>query len=313
MRKLAIAVVAAVVGLVGLLGLGLSTAIIGGGPPSPSAQRDIPPTYLALYQAAADSCPGLPWSVLAAIGKVETDHGRSTAPGVSAGANVAGAAGPMQIGIGGKAGPTFASYAVDADGGGASVYDPADAIFTAANYLCRHGAARGGGVAQAVFAYNHADWYVTKVLAIASTYAAAAASGGLAAGAPAADVVAVAVQFAYDQLGHPYRWGATGQEGFYDCSGLTLRAYQAAGLQLPRTAAQQWSAGARVATPGDLQPGDLVFFANDLANPATIHHVGIYIGAGNMIDAPHTGAVVRITPALRPDYLGAVRPTAPLR
>ena len=59
-----------------------------------------------------------------------------------------------------------------------------------------------------------------------------------------------------------------------------------------------------------MQPGDLVFYAYNTADPATIHHVGIYIGAGNMIDAPYTGANVRITPFLRGDYIGAVRPTA---
>ena len=57
-------------------------------------------------------------------------------------------------------------------------------------------------------------------------------------------------------------------------------------------------------------PGDLVFYAYNTADPATIHHVGIYIGAGNMIDAPYTGANVRITPVLRGDFIGAVRPTA---
>jgi cell wall-associated NlpC family hydrolase len=68
-----------------------------------------------------------------------------------------------------------------------------------------------------------------------------------------------------------------------------------------------------VPNPDDLQPGDLVFFAHDLTDPATIHHVGIYIGAGNMIDAPHKGAVVSIRPAVgRGDYIGAVRPTAAL-
>jgi cell wall-associated NlpC family hydrolase len=245
--------------------------------------------------------------VLAAIGKVESDHGRSTAPGVTAGANFAGAAGPMQIGIGGKAGNSFATYAVDADGGGADVYSPADAVFTAANYLCRNGAAQGRDVAGAVFAYNHADWYVSKVLAIASGYA---ATQGLPPGAPAEQVAAAAVQFAYSQLGHPYRWGATGQQGFYDCSGLMLQAYRAGGVQLPRTSREQWFVGARVWNVGDLQPGDLVFYADNLADPSTIHHVGIYIGAGNMIDAPYTGAVVRITPFLRGDFIGAVRPTA---
>jgi NlpC/P60 family len=307
MVKLLFGVFAVVFLVLGLMALALSTSLIGGGAPSPQAQQDIPQQLLPVYQTAADSCPGLPWSVLAAIGKVETDHGRSTAPGVRSGANFAGAAGPMQIGIGGKAGNTFAGYAIDADGGGASVYSPADAIFTAANYLCQNGAGQGRDVAGAIFAYNHADWYVTKVLAIASTYA---ASEGLAPGAPAEEVAAAAVQFAYSQLGKPYKWGATGELGFYDCSGLMLRAYQKGGITLPRTSRQQWYVGARVWNVADMLPGDLVFYAYNTADPATIHHVGIYIGAGNMIDAPYTGANVRITPFLRGDFIGAVRPTA---
>jgi cell wall-associated NlpC family hydrolase len=307
MGKLLVGVIATVFLVLGLIAVALSTSLIGGGPPSTQAQRDIPAAYLPLYQAASDTCPGLPWSVLAAIGKVESDHGRSTAPGVTSGANFAGAAGPMQIGIGGKAGNTFGSYAVDADGGGPSVYSPADAVFTAAKYLCTNGAEQGRDVARAVFAYNHADWYVTKVLAIASGYA---ATQGLPPGAPAEDVAAAAVQFAYSQLGAPYLWGATGEEGYYDCSGLMLRAYGAGGLKLPRTSREQWFSGPRVHNLGDLQPGDLVFYAYNLADPSTIHHVGIFIGAGNMIDAPHRGAFVRITPFLRGDFIGAVRPTA---
>jgi|Tabmets5t2r1_1033131.scaffolds.fasta_scaffold08635_2 hypothetical protein len=307
MGKLLVGIAVTVVLVLGLMVAGLSTSLIGGGQPSPQAQRDIPTTYLPLYQAAADTCPGLPWSVLAAIGKVESDHGRSTLPGVRSGANFAGAAGPMQIGIGGKAGNTFGSYGVDADGGGPSVYSPADAVFTAARYLCTNGASQGRDVARAVFAYNHSGRYVSQVLAIASGYA---ATQGLPPGAPAEDVAASAVQFAYSQLGAPYLWGATGEEGYYDCSGLMLRAYGAGGLKLPRTSREQWFSGPRVPNVGDLQPGDLVFYAYNLADPSTIHHVGIYIGAGNMIDAPHRGAVVRITPFLRGDFIGAVRPTA---
>jgi hypothetical protein len=158
-----------------------------------------------------------------------------------------------------------------------------------------------------VFAYNHASWYVTKVLAIASTYS---ASAGLPPGAPAEEVAAAAVRYAYDKLGSPYQWGATGEQGFYDCSGLMQKAYEAGGLKLPRTSRDQWWFGARVWNVSDLEPGDLVFYAYNTADPATIHHVGIYIGAGNMIDAPYTGANVRITPFLRGDFVGAVRPTA---
>jgi cell wall-associated NlpC family hydrolase len=307
MVKLLFGVFAAVFLVLGLMALGLSTSLVGGGTPSQDAQRDIPPQLLPVYQTAADSCPGLPWPVLAAIGKVETDHGRSTAPGVRSGANFAGAAGPMQIGIGGKAGNTWGAYAVDADGGGADVYSPTDAIFTAASYLCQNGANKGADVAGAIFAYNHADWYVTKVLAVASTYA---ASQGLPAGAPAEEVAAAAVGFAYGELGKPYKWGATGELGFYDCSGLMLRAYEKGGLKLPRTSREQWYAGPRVWEVSQMLPGDLVFYAYNTADPATIHHVGIYIGAGNMIDAPYTGANVRITPFLRGDFIGAVRPTA---
>jgi cell wall-associated NlpC family hydrolase len=72
----------------------------------------------------------------------------------------------------------------------------------------------------------------------------------------------------------------------------------------------QWNFGARVWNVADLQPGDLVFYAYNTADPTTIHHVGMYIGAGNMIDAPYTGATIRITPFLRGDYIGGVRPTA---
>lgn len=288
---------------------GISTGIIGGSQPSDDARRDIPPDYLAMYQRSADACPGLPWSVVAAIGKVESNHGRLRAPGVTEGANFAGAAGPMQMGIGrGAAGDAFWRFAIDGDGDGkASPYDPADAIPSATAYLCRALNDHGGDLSQAVFAYNHARWYVDKVLAIASSYAATAS---LPAGAKAADAVDAALQFAFNQLGKPYRFGGTGESGFYDCSGLTLRAYQAGGLQLPRTAAAQWNAGVHVLDPNALQPGDLVFYATNLSDPATIHHVGIYIGAGNMINAPHTGAVIRIQPAIRADYIGAVRPTA---
>jgi hypothetical protein len=308
MKKLVVGFLVLPLLVLGLMAMALSVGMIGGTLPSQRAQQDIPPELLTLYQAAADTCPGLPWSVLAAIGKIETDHGRSTLPGVASGANFAGAAGPMQIGIGGKAGNTFGSYAVDADGGGADVYNPADAIFTAANYLCRNGAARGADVAKAIFAYNHADWYVTKVLAIASNYAATAAGMGVAA-APS-EAAATAVQFAYSQLGKPYVWGAEGED-FYDCSGLMLRAYQEARIRLPRTSREQWYAGARVLDVGALQPGDLVFRARNLSDPRTIYHVGMYIGAGNIIAAPYTGAVVRIQPMVRADYIGAVRPTAP--
>jgi membrane-bound lytic murein transglycosylase B len=142
MTKLLVGVAVFITFLIGLAMMA-SVGILGGSTASPTAQQEIPPNYLALYRSGADTCPGLPWSVLAAIGKVETNHGRLQAPGVTSGANFAGAAGPMQIGIGGKAGSTFGAYAVDGDGDGISnVYNPPDAIFTAASYLCRNGGGR---------------------------------------------------------------------------------------------------------------------------------------------------------------------------
>jgi cell wall-associated NlpC family hydrolase len=119
---------------------------------------------------------------------------------------------------------------------------------------------------------------------------------------------AVAIAEASTHLGQPYVWGATGPEAF-DCSGLTLTAYRAAGINLPRTAAQQWFAGPQVAL-GDLAPGDLLFWAYDVTNPSTIHHVAMYVGNGQMIAAPHTGDVVKVQPVYLDGYIGAIRPTA---
>ena len=100
--------------------------------------------------------------------------------------------------------------------------------------------------------------------------------------------------------------GASGPESF-DCSGLVRWAYAHAGLALPRTAREQWWAGRHVEVSG-LRPGDLVFWATNPADPATIHHVAVYVGQALMVHAPHTGALVRVDP-LRPDgYAGATRP-----
>jgi cell wall-associated NlpC family hydrolase len=141
---------------------------------------------------------------------------------------------------------------------------------------------------------------------------AAAAGGGRAwagpggAGAPSG-AAARAVAFARAQLGKPYVWGASGPSS-YDCSGLTMAAYRSAGVWLPRVSRAQWGAGPHVGL-GGLAPGDLVFFARNTGNPGTIHHVGMYIGGGAMIEAPYSGARVRVASIGRRDYIGAVRPT----
>jgi peptidoglycan DL-endopeptidase CwlO len=115
----------------------------------------------------------------------------------------------------------------------------------------------------------------------------------------------IAVRYALAQLGDPYRWGAAGPDAF-DCSGLTSAAYRAAGVAIARTSLGQWSAGSHVDVT-ELVPGDLLFYADDPLQPATIHHVGIYIGNGLMVHAPHTGDVVRVASVWRDGYAGAVR------
>jgi cell wall-associated NlpC family hydrolase len=118
-------------------------------------------------------------------------------------------------------------------------------------------------------------------------------------------VARAAVRWALAQLGDPYLWGAAGPDRF-DCSGLTSAAYAAAGVAIPRVSRAQWGAGPHV-TVANLLPGDLVFYADNTGDPATIHHVGMYIGNGLMVHAPHTGDVVRVASIWREGYIGATR------
>jgi peptidoglycan DL-endopeptidase CwlO len=246
-------------------------------------------------------------------------------------------------------------------GDGGNIMDPADAIPAAARLLVANGAP--GNLSQAIFAYNHASWYVDEVLAQAARYADGgaqaitapssaqcqqAALGPLPAGtagkilsyaeaqlgkpyifsggpggeitlnprvcpAQKADVsnssgatgvvqatldpeqrcvAAAVILYAAEQLGKPYQWGGTGPDSF-DCSGLAMMAYRAAGLAIPRTSQEQWAAGPRVPA-GDEQPGDLVFFAGSDGTPQAPGHVGIVIGTGEMIEAYATGFPIRV-------------------
>ena len=102
-----------------------------------------------------------------------------------------------------------------------------------------------------------------------------------------------AVNFAYAQLGEPYVWAAAGPDS-WDCSGLTMGAWAAAGVTLPHYSVSQYYATTPVSY-SDLRPGDLIFWASDSSNPDTIFHVAIYIGDNKMIQAPHTGAYVEIS------------------
>ena len=135
---------------------------------------------------------------------------------------------------------------------------------------------------------------------------AAAARGIMTQGAAGTTAGTTAIAAAASVLGRPYVWAADGPSSF-DCSGLTGWAYAHAGVSLPRTSRQQWHAGRRVSL-GQLAPGDLLFWAYDTEDPATIHHVGVYIGDGEMIHAPHTGDVVKVAGLWMDGYIGAVRP-----
>jgi cell wall-associated NlpC family hydrolase len=117
---------------------------------------------------------------------------------------------------------------------------------------------------------------------------------------------AAAVQEAEAQIGKPYVWGGAGPDSF-DCSGLVMWSYAQIGVHLDHWTGFQWEEGAHVAVT-DLRPGDLLFFAYNTSDPETIHHVGMYIGNGEMVEAPYTGADVRISSDSRSDFIGAVRP-----
>jgi cell wall-associated NlpC family hydrolase len=264
------------------------------GGPSVLALNDIPPAYLALYMSAAQTCPGLPWAVLAGIGEVESDHGRSTAPGVHSGANYAGAEGPVQLEP-----SIFAQYAVNADPGTPlSPYNPADAIHAAANLLCAQGAASGtlAGIRRAVFAYNHSWAYVGQVLSWAARYSVPAPSRA----------AAVAVAFAVRQVGKPYQWGAAGPNA-YDCSGLVFAAYAAADISIARTTFG-WRQDGPTIPLSQIQPGDLLFSAGSDGINADPGHVVMYLGGGQIIQAPQTGEDVQIDPLSLAGVVVATRP-----
>jgi peptidoglycan DL-endopeptidase CwlO len=117
---------------------------------------------------------------------------------------------------------------------------------------------------------------------------------------------AKAIAYARDQLGKPYVWGASGPNSF-DCSGLTLMAWRQGGVSLPHWTVAQWAQAKKIPA-SQARPGDLVFFAFDISDTSTIHHVGLYIGGGRMIHAPHTGDVVREADVYSDGLIGFVRP-----
>jgi len=347
-----------IVGLVGVVGLGLlavpilvgtnaffaasagcsgqQTGAVGQPTAGPQA-KSIPADYLFWYKKVGQQY-GVPWTILAGIGTVESDNGQTTLPGVKSNANAFGAAGPMQIGIGGAAGDVWGGAAVhpasqvvngvatDEDGDGtASVYDPADAIAGAAKYLLEFGVQ--SNPAAAIFAYNHLQSYVESVLYYAGQYAGgkfAVASAQMPSGSSAAgcvqtaggvpavqaptQAVATAISYAEQQLGKPYLWGGTGPDAF-DCSGLVMMAYRAAGIGIARTSQAQWATETRVPA-SQVQPGDLVFFAGADGTVTDPGHVGLVIGNGEMIEAYATGFPIRVASYAGRGAIGFTEPWA---
>jgi cell wall-associated NlpC family hydrolase len=300
--KIAGVLTAGTFGTLGIVAVGLQAIAAPTVTPTGTATSQIPAAYLTLYQAAADRCP-MTWTILAAVGQVESDQGRDTAT------SSAGAVGPMQFEP-----ATWARWAVDGDGDGhQNPRDPADAIPGAADYLCALGVEHNPH--NALVSYNCGNagpacqtasaGYAATVLAIAASYGTTTATS---------PVAQEAVNVALAQLGTPYIWGGESTSGF-DCSGLVQFSYARAGLALPRTAQQQYDATTHLPADAELQPGDLVFFGT---GPKAVDHVGIALGDGRMVDAPHTGADVRLDeiPATvgvaygELTYLGATRPAA---
>ena len=288
----------------GVFGAGTGISL---GQPGSSIERvaGIPPEYLRLFQAAGARY-GVPWTVLAGIGKVECDDGQNPDPSCTkeGAVNYAGAGGPMQF-----LASTWATYGVSATGHGPpDRWNPADAIFSAARYLKANGAPQE--LQRAIFAYNHSQEYVEEVLRWAATYEQQATPVIV----PSSGAAGAALAFALSKIGVPYVWGGESPSG-YDCSGLVQAAYRLAGINLPRTTQEQYDAGPRLPASAQLQPGDLVFFGQ---SPSEVTHVGMVVRSGEMVDAPHPGTSVRTEPFPtsvgaqwgEDRYLGATRPAA---
>lgn len=277
-------------------------------------EGSVPAEYVRLVEEHGNRCPAINPALLAAQLYQESGwNPKAVSP--------ANARGLAQFIPG-----TWDAYGVDGDGDGdRDIWDPVDAIPSAAAYDCAlakyvkgvpgdptHNmlaSYNAGSYAvikyNGVPPYNETQNYVQRITTLAKSFAAPTRP------VAASKQAAAAIYFAQKQLGKDYLWGGNGtpdQDGRFDCSGLTKAAYATVGIKLPRVANDQWNAGPHPSRD-ELQPGDLVFFAYDLQDPRSIHHVGIYVGGGKMINAPYTGAVIRYDDIDSPDYIGATRVT----
>ncbi|MET8832165.1 bifunctional lytic transglycosylase/C40 family peptidase [Streptomyces sp. NPDC004610] len=278
------------------------------------AKGSVPAAYQALVQKWGTLCPAINPALLAA--QLYQESGFNPTAQSSAQAQ----------GIAQFIPGTWAAHGIDGDGDGdRDVWDPRDAIPSAATYDCTlagyvddvpgnpthnmlaaynagaYAVIRYGGVPP----YEETQNYVRIITTLEESFAAPTTR------VDPSEQAAGAIHYAQGKLGTPYLWGGTGtaaQGGRFDCSGLTQAAYESVGITLPRVANDQYNAGPHPSRD-ELLPGDLVFFSDDLTNSRAIRHVGIYVGGGYMIDAPRTGAVIRFDPIDTPDYFGATRVT----
>jgi hypothetical protein len=301
--------------------------------PSALATAEIPAVLLPRYEEAP-ACSGLPWQVVAAIGYVESRHASTGVARIEpATGNVAPpivgialdghgvaairvppggspwhsdrvwdhAVGPMQFIT-----ATWARWGVDASGDGvASPHNAFDAIATAGRYLCagKKSLSGTGELKLAIGRYNNSATYVRSVMDKAYDYG--MVDGGdlvgalTAPGPPDADGpqlhgdVAAVVEYAQAHVGDPYVWGADGP-GSFDCSGLTMAAYQRIGVRLPHRSDHQVRYGRSVNwRTSSIKAGDLIF----LRGGSPVHdygHVGLAIGSGRWVAAPRTGEQVHV-------------------
>ncbi|MGW2444489.1 C40 family peptidase [Streptomyces sp. NPDC001675] len=297
-------------------------------PVSTALSLAVPTQYRSLIQAAGNTCPEVSPNLLAALLTQESGFNPKARSPVGA------------QGIAQFMPSTWETHGVDGNGDGKKdVWDPEDAIPAAATYLC--GIAKdvqdvpGDKQSNTLAAYNAGSGAVRKykgvppyketqnyVRSIQSLANKPTTSHGRTATTMQAST---ALNAATKMIGTPYSWGGGNASGpstgtccspngrsgqsitGFDCSGLTLYAYAQAGITLPRTAAQQYTASEPV-KPGEVRPGDLVFYGTSLSS---IHHVGIYIGGGWILNAPRPGTQVRYDPMdTMPDLIAVARPTA---
>ncbi|NUR00171.1 MAG: transglycosylase SLT domain-containing protein [Streptomyces sp.] len=285
-----------------------------GGATKALAKGAVPAAYSPIVQKWGNLCPALNPALLAAQLYQESGFNPNAK-------SPAAAEGIAQFIPG-----TWATQGVDGNGDGVkNVWDPADAIPSAASYDCHlasyvkdvpgnltenmlasynagaYAVIKYGGVPP----YKETQNYVKTITTLEESFAAPVSR------VDPSKQAAGAIYYAQKKLGTPYLWGGDGtaaDNGRFDCSGLTKAAYDSVGITLPRVANDQYNAGPHPKRD-ELLPGDLVFFSTDPTDSRAIHHVGIYVGGGYMIDAPRTGAVIRFDPIDTSEYFGATRVT----